>query len=239
MMRLSSALNERGGSSSILFVMVVVFVVLLSPSLAFQGNLPSKTATRNSCDRGFGSRFHERSSFGVRLYESASASTAIRDRLGLHDRFDRWRFLQRLLDEESKEDDVNQITYWVLDGYLKYPRPTFGTSSETGSPELTPERRNLIEEFLSDCSSGLVPVLAEDGADEERLSRMQLLLPDPVEDEDAHKGLWDTIIELNGRESVKINETNGLPEWRAVCLIARVIVHYDFLTYGLIDTPFQ
>jgi hypothetical protein len=179
-----------------------------------------------------------------RLNESStSTSTAIRDRLGLHDRFGRWRFLQRLLDEEANEEDVNRIIFLVLDGYLKFPRPAYGTTSETGSPELTTERRQLIEQILKGCTLGTVPALgdADDGAQtrEDTLSQLKPLLPDPAEDEDAFKGLWDTVIEVNGRESVKINERNATPEWRAVCLVARTIIFYDFLTYGLIDVPFQ
>jgi hypothetical protein len=178
-----------------------------------------------------------------RLNESStSTSTAIRDRLGLHDRFGRWRFLQKLLDEEANEDDVNRIIFLVLDGYLKFPRPTYGTTSETGSPELTVERRQLIEQILEGCILGTVPALG--GADgvqsgEDTLSQLEPLLPDPAEDEDAFKGLWDTVIEVNGRESVKIGETNPTPGWRAVCLVARVIIYYDFLMYGLVDAPFK
>jgi hypothetical protein len=178
-----------------------------------------------------------------RLNESAtSTSTAIRDRLGLHDRFGRWRFLQKLLDEEANEDDVNRIIFLVLDGYLKFPRPTYGTTSETGSPELTVERQHLIEQLLEGCILGIVPALGDaDGAQstQDTLSQLEPLLPDPAEDEDAFKGLWDTVIEVNGRESVKIGETNKTPGWRAVCLVARVIIYYDFLTYGLIDAPFK
>jgi hypothetical protein len=178
-----------------------------------------------------------------RLNESSTSTcTAIRDRLGLHDRFGRWRFLQRLLDEEANENDVNRIIFLVLDSYLKFPRPTYGSTTETGSPELTAERRQLIEQLLEGCIQGTVPALGDaDGAQsrEDTLSQLEPLLPDPTEDEDGFKGNWDTIMELNGRGSVKINETNKTPGWKAVCLVSRVIIYYDFLTYGLVDVPFQ
>jgi len=69
------------------------------------------------------------------------------------------------------------------------------------------------------------------------LDQLESLLPDPDDDEDAFKGLWDTVIELNGRESVKINEQNATYDWKACCLIARVLIHYDFLTYGIGEAP--
>lgn len=173
---------------------------------------------------------------------STSTSTAIRDRLGLHDRFGRWRYLQKLLDEEANEDDVNRIIFLVLDSYLKFPRPTYGSTTETGSPELTAERRQLIEQLLEGCVQGTVPALGDaNGAElrEDMLSKLEPLLPDPIEDEDGFKGNWDTVLELNGRGSVQINERNGTPGWKAVCLVSRVIIYYDFLTYGLVDVPFQ
>jgi hypothetical protein len=70
---------------------------------------------------------------------------------------------------------------------------------------------------------------------------MQQLLPQLDEDEDASKGLWDTIIELHGRESVKINERK-VPQdigWKTRCLIARLLIFYDFLTDGLNATHYD
>jgi hypothetical protein len=147
-----------------------------------------------------------------------------------------------LLDEEAKEDDVNRILFLVLDSYLKFPRPTYGSTTETGSPELTADRRQLIEQLLEGCSLGTVIALGDaDGAQsrEAMLKQLEPLLPDPIEDEDGFKGTWDTVMELNGRGSVQINERNREPGWLAVCLVSRVIIYYDFLTYGLVDVPFQ
>jgi hypothetical protein len=218
--------------------LLLVLAASLCPTFGFQVRFPSQRKDFMQVISPF-TQSRSRS----RLNESStSTSTAIRDRLGLHDRFGRWRFLQRLLDEEANEDDVNRIVFLVLYGYLKFPRPAYGTTSETGSPELTANRRQQIEELLKGCILGTVPALGDaDGAQsgEDTLSQLEPLLPDPADDEDAFKGLWDTVIEVNGRESVKINETNPTPEWRAVCLVARIIIYYDFLTFGLVDTPFQ
>jgi hypothetical protein len=162
---------------------------------------------------------------------------SVQDRLGLSDRFDRWRFLQRLLDEETTSARTNEILYVVLDGYLKYQRPKYKESEETGSPELTPDRRATIE-YILQCANGTVPVLTEsNAADDAILEQLEALLPDMVEDEDAVKGIWDTVLELHGREGVKINEQNATPAWKARCLIARVLLHHDFLILGLVDSP--
>jgi len=219
-------------------LLVVLLASCVSSSIGFQVRLPCQRPVQSY---NWKSAFHSRIPSSCRLSASSISATTVTERLGLYDRFDRWRFLQRLLDEEAKEDDVNEILFWVLDGYLRYPRPKFESTTETGSPELTSERRTMVEALLDEYTAQrLVPALVGDTGEQERtLSKIGPLLPDPVEDEDAHKGVWDTVMELNGRESVKINETNGRPEWRAVCLVARVLINYDFLTYGLIDAPFK
>jgi hypothetical protein len=219
--------------------LLVILAASFSPSFGFQVRVPSQRTdlmqvTSPSTQPRSRSRLNE---------SSTSTSTAIRERLGLHDRFGRWRWLQKLLDEEANEDDVNRIIFLVLDSYLKFPRPTYGSTTETGSPELTAERRQMIEQLLEGCSLGAVPALGDDadGAQsrEDMHRQLEPLLPDPDEDEDGFKGNWDTVMELNGRGSVAINERNGEPGWKAVCLVGRVIVYYDFLTYGLVDVPFQ
>jgi hypothetical protein len=218
--------------------LLVLLAASFSPSFGFQVRVPSQRMDLMQVISPF-TRSRSRS----RLNESSTSTcTAIRDRLGLHDRFGRWRYLQKLLDEEAKEDDVNRILFLVLDSYLKFPRPTYGSTTETGSPELTADRRQLIEQLLEGCSLGTVIALGDaDGAQsrEAMLKQLEPLLPDPIEDEDGFKGTWDTVMELNGRGSVQINERNREPGWLAVCLVSRVIIYYDFLTYGLVDAPFQ
>jgi hypothetical protein len=218
--------------------LLVLLAASFSPSFGFQVRVPSQRMDLMQVISPF-TRSRSRS----RLNESSTSTcTAIRDRLGLHDRFGRWRYLQKLLDEEAKEDDVNRILFLVLDSYLKFPRPTYGSTTETGSPELTADRRQLIEQLLEGCSLGTVIALGDaDGAQsrEAMLKQLEPLLPDPIEDEDGFKGTWDTVMELNGRGSVQINERNREPGWLAVCLVSRVIIYYDFLTYGLVDVPFQ
>jgi len=176
---------------------------------------------------------------------AAKVSTAdLRDRLGLHDRFDRWRFLQQLLAQEATPEDTNRVLYAVLEGYIKFPRPKYAGTDETGSPELSSELFSLIEELLDDSNDGRISALLpvgpdEDSCDEKVLDRLEKLLPDLDEDEDAFKGLWDTVMELHGREAVKIDSGEGCPLWRACSLIARVLIHFDFLSYGLVDSPIR
>jgi len=93
------------------------------------------------------------------------------------------------------------------------------------------------------------------------LGQMEQLLPDPVEDEEAFKSAWDVVIDLYGRESVRVREealqrekeggvdvldgdnkdggsVKCCPEnlqWRTLCAVGRVLIHYDFLTKGVLD----
>lgn len=96
------------------------------------------------------------------------------------------------------------------------------------------------------------------------LEKIEQLLPDPVEDEEAFKSAWDVVIDLYGRESVRVREealqrekeggmvdadgNNGsslecCPEnlqWRTLCAVGRVLIHFDFLTKGvLVEGTFQ
>jgi hypothetical protein len=187
--------------------------------------------------RGYFSTRHRKRS---RIYVSSSASV-VSERLGLDDRFGRWRYLQELLDEESSEDDTNKILYHVLDGYLKFPRPTFEETVATGSPELTPERRAAIEDLLSSAENGSIPALIDDSGEMSAnglvFKQLEKVLPDPSEDEDGMKGAWDIVLALHGIEGVKFNEQNPTPEWKARCLTARVLLYHDFLIYGLVDRP--
>lgn len=81
------------------------------------------------------------------------------------------------------------------------------------------------------------------------LNQIEQLLPDPMEDEESFKSAWDVVIDLYGRESVRVKEeklqrekesggsgTKSLEnlEWRTLCAVGRVLIHYDFLTKGVL-----
>ena len=153
------------------------------------------------------------------------------DRLGLDDSFQRWRFLQRLLDEDASDHDVNQVTYAVLTGFLERPRMKNEVMNEMVSPILNDLNREMVMILLND-DDGTVPVFSGNGhiIDEQLLEQLERLLPDPIENEDAHKGAWDTVCEIHGRGSVKLNEAKASKRWRALSSIARVLIYYDFFT---------
>jgi hypothetical protein len=159
-----------------------------------------------------------------------SPDTNMQKELGLDDRFDRWRWLQQLLDDETDPLDTNKILYQVLDLYLKTPAKAI-----EGSPELTPSRKSILEFVLQSSSSGMIPALSDDSEIEmeSMYEQLERLLPDAEEDADAFKSLWDIVIELTGRESVKINERSGGMKWKMRCLVARILLHYDFLSRGI------
>lgn len=170
----------------------------------------------------------------------ATGETKLDDRFVTNDRFDRWRFLQNLLDGEAKALTVNQMLYYVLDGYLKYPRPKQENSDETGSPELTAELRAKIEKILEESANESIAAMEDPECFPGRgfaLLKLEDLLPDPQEEEEAFKSLWDVVIEIHGREMVKIDESKATPQWKARCLITRLFIHFDFVVYGLVDRP--
>jgi hypothetical protein len=184
---------------------------------------------------------------------------------GKEDRFDRWKFLQEFLDGDASSDVVNIILYRVLDGALKYPRPT-GRSEDNNSistnnnngvitevvveqevVEMLIEVKENIKQLLSDYSTeGKIPIVGssidDDGNNTTTVllfERLEKLLPDPIENEDDFKSAWDTLLEIHGRESVKINE-NQIPksmEWKIATVVTRLLIHFDFLQIGIVDSP--
>ena len=168
----------------------------------------------------------------------AALSSDVADEFRGSDRFERWRFLQNFLDNECQARDANRLLFLVLDGFLKYPRPAF--KGETGSPEMTDDLRSKIENVLDNAENGFIPAFEEPNCSPGKaavLEGLTKLLPDPIEDEDSSKSLWDILIQLHGRELVKFNETNPSPEWKAICLVARLLIHFDFLTDGIVEGP--
>ncbi|VEU41062.1 unnamed protein product [Pseudo-nitzschia multistriata] len=173
---------------------------------------------------------------------------------GSEDRFDRWRFLQEFLEGDHPSSDVvNIVLYRVLDGALKYPRPSGGgdTFGSEGEIEMKAEVKQRLEKILTEyATNGRVNAVAtmgnhEEGLEEEEkkaleiLEQLEGLLPDPVENEDDNKSLWDTVIELHGRQSVKINESQNpvSMDWKTASTVSRVLLHFDFLTLGIVDAP--
>jgi hypothetical protein len=167
-------------------------------------------------------------------FSATALACSITRTIEVGDRFDRWRFLSNVLEGDGDSDTVNQVLFQVLDGALKYPRPTKNEeSTETGSPEMTSELKEKLETLLKKGTDGRVNILGEAShGDGSVVELLEGLLPDPREDEDAHKSIWDTVIEIHGREMVQYNETNPSPEWRISSLVARLLIHFDFIIYG-------
>jgi hypothetical protein len=224
------------------------------------------------------------------------------ERYELSNRFERWNFLQRLLENELPLGDVENVLVAVLNGYLLHGPNGEEDNPGEASPVLDDERREAMrlwmKEVLSlDSNFECVQEKREDPDDEkvqplqsgigsrflhhfvrppvdyERelfhlssfedndtirsindipnraqslLSQIEELLPHPSREEEAHKSAWDVIIELYGRESVRVNEEKlqrcGLEgegfmenmEWKTLCCLGRVLIHYDFLTRGIL-----
>ncbi|KAI2491828.1 hypothetical protein MHU86_22734 [Fragilaria crotonensis] len=197
----------------------------------------------------------------ARLYvlQSSSSSSQSRisvvDRLNLSENFNRWRFLQNLLDEDVDALDVNEILFVLLDNYRKNNHKN-ADPMDSSAPERTPELLESINQVLersirindgdeSDndtttiSSCCILPVLVDpnctpanhdDDSTPPLLTLMEQLLPDPKENEEAHKGAWDTVLELHGRTAVAMNEKEARPAWKAVFMIARVMIYFEFLS---------
>lgn len=137
----------------------------------------------------------------------------------LSDRFDRWRFLQRVLDRDVDVGVVSQALLKVLDKSLKREDTDDADDNRT---KITPDLRKKITNVIEDSGASLNSFEALDA-----------LIPDMDEDEDACKSLWDTVMEIHGRESVKLNESEGTPEWKLACVQSRALLHFDFLYEGI------
>jgi hypothetical protein len=168
----------------------------------------------------------------------ASSQGSLLERFG--DRFDRWSFLQDILEGDAQNDLVNQVLFQVLEGALKFPRPKSDQSDEAGSPagspEMTAELKGKIENVLAAATGGRVPALGN--PENSVIELLEELLPDPRDEEDASKSLWDIVMELHGNEMVKVNETNPTAEWKTACLVTRLLINFDFLMYGIVTVPF-
>lgn len=220
------------------------------------------------------------------------------ERLELTGQFERWKFLQQLLENELPHSDIEDVLLLSLSAYLEHgPSPSsYNNKDENGgnaSPVLSDEQRrcmsNLITEIAT-CSDGIgdsrflhflvLPRVDyesltidndddDDKMDDDQKQQQQMmdeaaisilhqieqLLPDPTEDEESYKSAWDVVIDLYGRESVRVNEeklqrekeSNGREgggklfntclenlQWRTLCAVGRVLIHYDFLTKGVL-----
>lgn len=163
------------------------------------------------------------------------------------ERFDRWRFLQELLEGDADKDVVNQLLYLVLQGAIQFPRK----DARGDFIALPSKTKESMERILLQTSSSLdngsrkVVALLEDNDDiivvqqqQLMLEQLTALLPTIEDDEDAFKSGWDTVMEIHGRESVKYQETqDNTLEWKLLHTVARVLLEYDFLTLGIVTEP--
>lgn len=177
------------------------------------------------------------------------------ERLDLGEQFNRWKLLQQLLEAEADAADINEVLFRVMKSFRDVPRPlkikdANGITRSNTSPIINDEKKKIIQSLLDfaseegdrseiDSSIHSVPAFT-DGTDciansSQLLDIVEKLLPDPMEDEDAHKTCWDVVMEMYGKEAVKSEEMERSTEWRARCAVARVLIHYDFLETGIVE----
>ena len=193
-------------------------------------------------------------SFKFPLYAKASdantssdTARALTQQLDIIGGFDRWRYVQKMLDLETDPLVDNQLLFHVLQRYLTHP--AVGPDS-LASPERTRARLKLVQSILEETADNAsIPALNADGSrltnedDPEKAvvssssnsvvsTSLEDLLPDPTDEEDADKSLWDGIAELHGKAAVAIDQKD--PLWKARCLVARLLLFYDFLQKGIV-----
>jgi hypothetical protein len=212
------------------------------------------TVQRHSC-----SKFHHHRSVGIYRPTSFVKAAAASGEGGqqqqqsssemlldmFQDQFNRWRFLQELLEGDASPDLANQLVYEVLDGALKYPRYDAGAEIIVLPPDERDRIQSLVENFTR---NGRIPVMTsridtDDNSEDKEsavaiLRQLENLLPTAEQDEEAVKSSWDTVIEIHGRETVKYNESkNPTVAWKFACVVVRVLLHFDFLTLGIVKSP--
>jgi hypothetical protein len=152
----------------------------------------------------------------TRLQLSQSQSV---DVTGLQDHFGRWRLLQGLLEGDVSVASVQPVVYQILEYYLEQPETP-------GLPEKTSTRIQAVQSVLdnkTDWTGDMSSLWTE----------LESILPNPDDDADEDKSTWDTIMELYGREAIKLEFQNGGMDWKLRACVVRVLIFYDFLTSGM------
>jgi hypothetical protein len=137
------------------------------------------------------------------------------------------------LDGEIDPQDASHVLLSVLQNSAS---PAQTKKRAEGKVEVTDEGTLRIRELLGECRDSNLPVIIKDGEtvlNPMMNDRLESLLPCAGDDEDAFKGLWDIVIEIHGREAVKLDEANRSSTWTCCCTVARLLIHYDFLSDGV------
>eukprot|EP00815_Leptocylindrus_aporus_P001812 CAMPEP_0116057722 /NCGR_PEP_ID=MMETSP0322-20121206/4778_1 /TAXON_ID=163516 /ORGANISM="Leptocylindrus danicus var. apora, Strain B651" /LENGTH=114 /DNA_ID=CAMNT_0003541783 /DNA_START=339 /DNA_END=683 /DNA_ORIENTATION=+ len=79
-----------------------------------------------------------------------------------------------------------------------------------------------------------LPLLPPSGArgEYELLDELEMLLPTMEDDEESHKSMWDILMELHGREAVKMSKDQD-EDWDARCLVVRLLIDQNFIVEGI------
>lgn len=139
--------------------------------------------------------------------KEGSSKLSIHDLIAKYElgrQFERYRFLQKVMDNEVEDiDDVNQLLLHILS-----KRTYFKCRDE----------------------ATFLPLLPPSGArgEYELLDELEMLLPTMEDDEESHKSMWDILMELHGREAVKMSKDQD-EDWDARCLVVRLLIDQNFI----------
>jgi hypothetical protein len=193
---------------------------MTTASLIFLISLFSFITSGHAFTPSYHRKCHRHAS-GKRFCISLASTSNLAETMKLNDGYERWSFLQHLLEGDLENKDVNKVLLAVLNNALARE----WSSVADGKTDITPELREKI---------GNVVGTPEDPVEKlDSLELLDALNPDPAVDEDASQAVWDTVISIHGRESLKISAASATPEWELSCIKARVLLHFDFLTEGV------
>lgn len=190
---------------------------------------------------------------------NSEISKSISDKYGLmNNRFDRWKFLQNILEEEEEPtyQEINHVLYTTM---LKIMVDSSDCDADKTIPILNTQQRQVLlndlfclEPYNDDTEMddksksrrqlGVIRALPPDKAAKnnstnkiylQTIESLNLLHPNPIDDDDAFKSCWDLVMEMYGKESTKLAEQNGDFSWISRSSIVRLLLHYNFLVDGI------
>lgn len=171
----------------------------------------------------------------VWLWKRGQIRVGLSPELVFEDRFDRWRFLQDILDNEVENDLLEETLFRLFQGVLQRRKPRDAPIEDILPGEISIGEWEKLKDVMTKARDEKIALPADDLAGE-ILPLLEGLLPTEDENKDAFKSVWDIVAQIHGEELTKVREAEGAPDWVTVCVVARLLVHYDFLDEGIPNT---
>eukprot|EP00587_Corethron_hystrix_P009753 CAMPEP_0113313666 /NCGR_PEP_ID=MMETSP0010_2-20120614/9996_1 /TAXON_ID=216773 ORGANISM="Corethron hystrix, Strain 308" /NCGR_SAMPLE_ID=MMETSP0010_2 /ASSEMBLY_ACC=CAM_ASM_000155 /LENGTH=226 /DNA_ID=CAMNT_0000169719 /DNA_START=93 /DNA_END=773 /DNA_ORIENTATION=- /assembly_acc=CAM_ASM_000155 len=213
---------------------IPLLYVFLSPSVHVSRRRDNSEWQRDSCS--------EARPMSMFLSPKILSDTIIQ--YSLEESHGRHKFIQRVLDDTVQYDALMSVCVRSL----SYGQDRANLYLKGELEEICDEKQmEKTAEFSDSDINEIKSILNPDGSTPSSFRQIaerieELFLPDPSEDPDGYIGLWEIIAALEGVEYTKYMRTNfenpnnddqDSWSWYMRALACRVLVHYDFLTFGL------